>query len=377
MFCRNSSGRPSTARSVVAGQRVHRVGAGAEGVHEDQRQGGGVLLARVQHLAGDDVEEREPAAHAQQRLRAVHAHRRAEATVELDHDRAADRVGGRVVGDLDVGDRLHVERVDGGLGDHPGLAVLEQSVVVGEDLDRGRVDAGARHLVASTMKTRGTHTTDRRLTPCLRNPRPAPPDPAAAPGDLAAAKTALRDQLVTARNRRSLAELAEAAERLTAQVLALPEVRRAASVSAYVSVGHEPGTSRLLDALLAAGKRVILPLTVRDPGGFLDLDWAVYSGPSSLAPARYGLLEPTTPALGPRRDRHARRPAAAGHGGVRAGLPDRQGRRLLRPRPGPGARRHLHLRAALRRRGRLAPYPSRRTIARCWLPPRPSGVTRF
>jgi 5-formyltetrahydrofolate cyclo-ligase len=127
------------------------------------------------------------------------------------------------------------------------------------------------------------------------------PDPGAL--DLAVAKTALRDQLVTARNRLSLAEVAEAAERLTAHVLDLPEVRRAASVSAYVSVGQEPGTSRLLDALLAAGKRVILPLTVREPAtadrrGYLDLDWAAYTGPGSLAPARYGLLEPTTPPLG-------------------------------------------------------------------------------
>jgi 5-formyltetrahydrofolate cyclo-ligase len=129
-------------------------------------------------------------------------------------------------------------------------------------------------------------------------PAPRSPEPGGASGNLAAAKTALRDQLVTARNRRSLAELAEAAERLTAQVLELPEVRRAASVSAYVSVGHEPGTSRLLDALVAAGKRVILPLTVRDPAGHLDLDWAVYSGPASLAAARYGLLEPTNPPLG-------------------------------------------------------------------------------
>ena len=125
------------------------------------------------------------------------------------------------------------------------------------------------------------------------------PDPSTAgPGSLAAAKTALRDQLVTARNRRSVAEVAEAASRLAERVLALPEIRRAASVSAYVSVGQEPGTSRLLDALLAAGKRVVLPLTVRDPGGFLDLDWATYVGPASLAPARFGLLEPTTPALG-------------------------------------------------------------------------------
>jgi len=129
-------------------------------------------------------------------------------------------------------------------------------------------------------------------------PAPRSPQPDDGSRDLAAAKTALRDQLVTARNRRSVAELAEGAELLTAHVLALPEVRRAASVSAYVSVGQEPGTSRLLDALVAAGKRVILPLTVRDPGRFLDLDWAVYSGPASLAPARYGLLEPTTPPLG-------------------------------------------------------------------------------
>ncbi len=128
-------------------------------------------------------------------------------------------------------------------------------------------------------------------------PGPSPDVP-----DLAAAKTALRDQLVTARNRLSVAEIAEAAERLAAHVLDLPEVRRAASVSAYVSVGEEPGTSRLLDALLAAGKRVVLPLTISDRNEegrfFLDLDWAVYTGPASLAPARYGLLEPTSPPLG-------------------------------------------------------------------------------
>ncbi len=132
-------------------------------------------------------------------------------------------------------------------------------------------------------------------------PTPRSPESSGAPATSPPPRRRCATSCVTARNRRSLAELAEAAERLTAQVLALPEVRRAASVSAYVSVGHEPGTSRLLDALLAAGKRVVLPLTVRDPGGFLDLDWAVYAGPASLAPARYGLLEPTTPPLGPRR----------------------------------------------------------------------------
>jgi 5-formyltetrahydrofolate cyclo-ligase len=50
----------------------------------------------------------------------------------------------------------------------------------------------------------------------------------------------------------------------------------------------------LLDALTAAGKRVILPLLQPDN----DLDWAAYDGPQSLVSARRGLLEPGTPPLG-------------------------------------------------------------------------------
>ena len=65
-------------------------------------------------------------------------------------------------------------------------------------------------------------------------------------------------------------------------------------MTAYVSVGSEPGTGLLLDALVAAGKRVLLPVVLPD----LDLDWAVYDGPGSLAPATRGLYEPTGPRLG-------------------------------------------------------------------------------
>ena len=109
-----------------------------------------------------------------------------------------------------------------------------------------------------------------------------------------AAKIALRDQLLTARHRRGLLEIGEAARAIAAHVLATTEVRRSATVAAYVSVGAEPGTSALLDALTAAGKRVIVPVVL--PG--LDLDWAVYRGPTALAPARRGLLEPVGPRLG-------------------------------------------------------------------------------
>ncbi len=114
-----------------------------------------------------------------------------------------------------------------------------------------------------------------------------------------AAKTAVRDRLETTRGRRGLAEVRAAAERLADHLLARPEVARAASVAAYVSVGQEPGTGVLLDRLRAAGKRVVLPVTVGSLArGGLDLDWATYDGPGSLASARFGLLEPITPRLG-------------------------------------------------------------------------------
>ena len=109
-----------------------------------------------------------------------------------------------------------------------------------------------------------------------------------------ARKVALRDQLVTARGRRSLLEVAEAARAIAEQLVAAPEVRRAATVAAYVSVGTEPGTGPLLDALVASGRRVILPLLLPDN----DLDWAAYDGSDNLRRAGRGLLEPTGRALG-------------------------------------------------------------------------------
>jgi 5-formyltetrahydrofolate cyclo-ligase len=108
------------------------------------------------------------------------------------------------------------------------------------------------------------------------------------------AKTALRDQVRAARKQRPLAATADVAASLAEVALGWDEVRRAATVTAYVSVGSEPGTGLLLDALVAVGKRVLLPVVLPD----LDLDWAVYEGREHLAPAVRGLLEPTGPRLG-------------------------------------------------------------------------------
>lgn len=115
-----------------------------------------------------------------------------------------------------------------------------------------------------------------------------------ADGALAAQKVALRDQLLTVRRRRSLLAVGEEAIAIAEHVAAAPEVRRAATVAAYVSIGKEPGTGPLLDLLSAAGKRVVLPVLLPDN----DLDWAAYDGPDDLAAAGRGLLEPVGRRLG-------------------------------------------------------------------------------
>jgi 5-formyltetrahydrofolate cyclo-ligase len=140
-------------------------------------------------------------------------------------------------------------------------------------------------------------------------------DPAAA--QVEARKIALRDRLLTDRRRLSLLEVGAAARAIAEHLLATEAVRRSATVAAYVSVGNEPGTGPLLDALLASGRRVILPVLLPDN----DLDWAEHTGP--LHRAGRGLLEPDGPRLGP--DTVATADAvltpglAVGRGGMRLG----------------------------------------------------------
>ena len=111
---------------------------------------------------------------------------------------------------------------------------------------------------------------------------------------IAAQKIAMRDQLVTARGRRPLLEVGTCATAIAEHLLATPAVRRAATVAAYISIGTEPGTGPLIEALHALGRRVILPVLLADN----DLDWARYTGPADLMPAGRGLLEPPGPRLG-------------------------------------------------------------------------------
>lgn len=105
------------------------------------------------------------------------------------------------------------------------------------------------------------------------------------------AKWELRRRLIAAR--RAVPVAVRAAEAAALAAIALP-VDRPATVCGYWPVGAEPGSPELLDALVRRDCRVLLPLvTHRGP-----LDWAAYTGASSLRAGPLGLREPIGPPLG-------------------------------------------------------------------------------
>jgi 5-formyltetrahydrofolate cyclo-ligase len=109
------------------------------------------------------------------------------------------------------------------------------------------------------------------------------------------AKEQLRAELLAARRALHPAQRAAAGLALRDHLLSLPEVASAAAVAAYVSVGTEPSTEPLCEALQGRNVRVLLPQLRPD----LDLDWADYAGRGRLRYAPFGLREPAGASLGP------------------------------------------------------------------------------
>jgi 5-formyltetrahydrofolate cyclo-ligase len=109
----------------------------------------------------------------------------------------------------------------------------------------------------------------------------------------------LRREFLAVRNRLTGDDVREAAASLAGRALELAELADARTVAAYVSVGSEPGTLALLDALRTRGVRVLLPALLPDH----DLDWGAYTGEGSLARVQHGgkmaLFEPAGERLGP------------------------------------------------------------------------------
>jgi 5-formyltetrahydrofolate cyclo-ligase len=112
-------------------------------------------------------------------------------------------------------------------------------------------------------------------------------------------KRMLRREFLRVRSGLTPGEARVAGEALARRALELPELADADTVAAYVSVGTEPGTGALLEALRARGTRVLLPVLLGDD----DLDWGEYTGPGDLVEVRHGgkmaLREPAGPHLGP------------------------------------------------------------------------------
>ncbi|MEV7191072.1 5-formyltetrahydrofolate cyclo-ligase [Streptomyces sp. NPDC093510] len=108
----------------------------------------------------------------------------------------------------------------------------------------------------------------------------------------------LRRDFLTVRSGLPEDDAQKAATVLADRALELPELADARTVAAYVSVGSEPGTRALLDALHARGTRVLLPVLLADN----DLDWGAYDGRGSLVRVQHRgkieLLEPSGPRLG-------------------------------------------------------------------------------
>jgi 5-formyltetrahydrofolate cyclo-ligase len=113
--------------------------------------------------------------------------------------------------------------------------------------------------------------------------------------EVRARKAELRARLLRARRDLTADERLAASAALVTTVRALPPLAAAGVVAAYVSMGTEPGTRELIDALRDSGTRVLLPVLLPDN----DLDWAEYQGPQALERTLRGLLEPTGPRLGP------------------------------------------------------------------------------
>ncbi|MFB8006529.1 5-formyltetrahydrofolate cyclo-ligase [Nocardia sp. NPDC056000] len=99
-------------------------------------------------------------------------------------------------------------------------------------------------------------------------------------------KAAWRGEILARRKAITPGQREREAEALARHAAALVET--VTWICAYVPVGGEPGSLAMLDALRAAGARVLLPVT-GEPG---PLEWAEYEGPERLRRGRFGLREP-------------------------------------------------------------------------------------
>ncbi|MCR2812958.1 5-formyltetrahydrofolate cyclo-ligase [Microbacterium sp. zg.Y1090] len=109
------------------------------------------------------------------------------------------------------------------------------------------------------------------------------------------AKRALRAELRERRQQLSDQARQEAEEGIRVQLDALVDATGARSMSCFLSTPTEPGTRSFLNAAIARGIRVLLPVTRTD--GLLD--WSVATPDGDVTDGLFGLPEPVGELLGP------------------------------------------------------------------------------
>jgi len=114
-------------------------------------------------------------------------------------------------------------------------------------------------------------------------------EPAAGRGE----KSALRASILKRRAGLSDENRAAAAEAIAAHLTAAA-FAQVPTVAVYLSMGSEPGTDPLIEALLARGTKVIVPVASADG----TLDWVRYRPDIQLAVSALGVPEPDGPRLG-------------------------------------------------------------------------------
>lgn len=110
-------------------------------------------------------------------------------------------------------------------------------------------------------------------------------------------KKQLRKQIIARRNALATAVREAKSEIIVKKVLELPAWQQAGIIMSYVSFGSEVATPALIKAALAGGKRVAVPLCVRDGRRLIASE--VLAFPDDLQPGTWGILEPRPESLRP------------------------------------------------------------------------------
>lgn len=171
-----------------------------------------------------------------------------------------------------VGHRTQATRVAGGWLRQPRF------------LDRLR-DFHLRNRLPSSKQTHALYP--RRVTPDASGRL-------SQPSATAAAKRQLRCQQLARRAERSPRERAALDEQRSAALLQWIQARQPSVVACYLSRPPEPDTGELVDALLAGGIRVLVPVLAAAPmrDNRLLPSWAWYQGRDQLTVGTFGIPEP-------------------------------------------------------------------------------------